>query len=195
MGHLLVVPKQRLLGQECRNTFWFGGGDAVMANAQAICDALYDAWGDNLQSSLVNDWSLYAFDVYDKTIPGVPGIEFVPTAGILQGSSANDPVATQIAMLVTFKAQVAPPNTNRKYLAGMNSATMSQSLFNTSPLGFAEAWAADIIDIGTTLTLGIVMEVVTLNADGTVAGGNPLEYALARQVPATQRRRRVGIGI
>jgi hypothetical protein len=194
MGHLLVVVKQRLLAQEVRNTFWFGGDDAVMANAQAICDGLRDAWEDNMPG-LVDEWTLYEFDVYDKTIPSVPGISFVPTGGALVGTSADDPLPTQIALLATFKAQVAPPNTNRKYLAGFKDDQCVNGLFTGAITGAVEDWAADILDLGTTLTLAIVMEVVLLNEDGTVSGGNPLEYAIARQVPATQRRRRIGIGI
>lgn len=195
MGHLLVVAKQRLLSQEIRNTFWFGGNDAIMDNAQDIVDAMRAAWATNLGAQLITDWTLYGFDVYDKTIPGVPGIEFIPTSGSLTGSNNTDSVATQIAMLVTFKAQVAPPNTNRKYLAGWGEGAMVDSLWQTAKTDLAAAWAADVLDIGTTTSLAIVMEVVALNLDGTVSGGNPLEYALVRQVPATQRRRRIGIGI
>jgi hypothetical protein len=195
MGHLLIVPKQQMYGQEMRNTLWFGGNDAIMDNAQALCDAIHDAWDDNIKQYLVGAWSLYGFDVYDKTIPSVPGIGFVPTAGTLQGTLAGEGMATQIALLVTFKAQVAPPNTNRKYLAGWGEELLANGLFTSTYTAAATAWADDILDIATTTSLAVVMEVVTLLQDGTVSGGNPLEYALAKNVPATQRRRRIGVGI
>lgn len=195
MGHLLIVVKQRWLSQECRTTLWFGGNDAVMANAQDICDAVYDAYDTNLAGKMVPEWALYEFDVYDKTIPGVPGIQLQPTSGTLVGTSAGDSLPTQVAGLVTFKAQVAPPNTNRKYLPGLNDGVVTDSLFTTAAVTDMQAWADEILDIATTTSLAITMEVVSLNNDGTVVGGNPLTYAIAKQVPATQRRRRIGIGI
>lgn len=195
MGHLLVVAKQLLVNQECRNTFWIGGNDAVMANAQAIIDALAAAWEDNLQAEFVDDWSLYAFDVYDKTIPSVPGIEYIPTGGGLTGATSNQPLPAQIAGLVTFKAQVTPPNTNRKYLCGFQVGHMAAGILNSTIVTKMEAWAADVLDIPTTTSLAITLEVVALNPDGTVNGSNPLEYALVRSNPATQRRRRIGVGI
>lgn len=195
MGHLLVVAKQRFHSQECRNTFWFGGNDAIMANAQDIVDALHGAWNTNIKSNLAPQWSLYGYDVYDKTVPSVPGIEFIATSGVMDGTGSGDSLPTQIAMLVNFKAQVAPPNTNRKYLAGFLEAHTTNGLFNSAQVNNAAAWAADVLDIGTTTALAVVMEVVALNLDGTVNGGNPLEYAIVREVPATQRRRRIGVGI
>lgn len=195
MGHLLIVVKQSWLSQECRTTFWFGGNDAVMANAQDLCDALYDAYDTNLVGKMVPEWSLYEFDVYDKTVPGVPGIQLQPTGGVLVGTSGGDSLPTQIAGLVTFKAQVAPPNTNRKYLPGLNDGIVVDSLFTQAAIDSMQDWADEILDIATTTALAVTMEVVSLNLDGTVNGGNPLTYAIAKQVPATQRRRRIGSGI
>jgi len=195
MGHLLVVAKQTLYNQAVRNTFWFGGNDAVMANAQAICDGVRLAWAANLASALANDWSLSAFDVYDKTIPSVPAVEILPTLGTLVGSSASEPLPTTVALLCSFKAQVAPPNRNRKYLAGFWNGQVVSGYFTTATSDAVQDWADDILALGTSLSLAIVMEVVALDVDGTVTGGNPLTSATPRRIPATQRRRRIGVGI
>jgi hypothetical protein len=194
MGHLLTVAKQSWLGQECRNTFYWGGNDAVMANAQDIVDALAACWSDNIDQYLDNGWSLYGFDVYDKTIPGVPGVEYTPTAGAVPGTGNSAEVATQLAALVTFKGQVAPPNTNRKYLAGALASSLVDSKWNSTFLAAMQAWGEQVLEVPTATSLAIAFEVVTLNEDGTVAGGNILENAFARAIPATLRSRRLGVG-
>lgn len=195
MGHLLTVAKQRLLGQEIRNTFWWGGNDATMANAQAIIDEMADAWEVEIKANLVPEWTLYEFDVYDKTIPSVPGLQFLPTAGAVVGTNANDLLPTQIACLVTYKAQVAPPNSNRKYLGGFSDNAIVNGLYTAPFITTISNWAQRMLDLPTATGLAVVLEVVLLLPDGTVSGGNPLEYFLVRDNPATQRRRRIGVGI
>lgn len=195
MGHLLFVAKHRWLQQEMRNTFYFGGNDAVMTNAQAITDALAACWSANLLAYQDDEWTLYGFDVYDKTIPSVPGVEYVPTGGALVGTNVSEVNATQLAGLVTFKAQVAPPNTNRKYLPGLNAINLADSLWNATVTTAMQAWGDQVLAIPTATGLAIVFEVVILLPDGTVSGGNPLTSAAARNVPGMRRSRRIGVGI
>jgi hypothetical protein len=195
MGHLLVVVKQQLLGQEVRNTLWFGGGDATIANAQDIVDEVADAWVDELKPSLVDDWNLYGFDVYDKEVAGFPAVALTPTGGTIVGDSAADPLPTQIAGLVKFTAPVAPPNRNRKYLCGFHESSTTAGLFTATVTGHMQDWADRLLDIAAATSLGITLEVVALALDGTVVGGNPLEAASVSNNPATQRRRRLGVGI
>jgi len=152
-------------------------------------------WSFNLASALADDWSLSAFDVYDKTVPSVPAVEFLPTLGTLVGTSSSEPLPTTVAYLVSFKAQVAPPNRNRKYLAGFWNGQVAGGYFTTGTQTVVQAWADGILALGTSLSLAIVMEVVALNPDGTVSGGNPLTSAVPKRIPATQRRRRIGVGI
>lgn len=194
MGHLLVVAKQRWLGQECRNTFYFGGNDAVMSNAQAIVDGMRGAWTSGISAILSQNWQLYACDVYDKTIPSVPGVEFTFTSGALVGGNSVDDLVTQAAGLVTFKAPVSPPNTNRKYIAGFTESATSAGLFTSTIVTHMLNWGNAILALPTTLSLAIAFEVVILLPDGTVSGGNPLVTCLPRQVPATMRSRRIGVG-
>lgn len=196
MGHLLCVAKMTFQSQEMRNTFYIGGNDAVMANAQTIIDEIADAYDTNLGTWLSDDWNLYGFDVYDKTIPSVPGIEYTPTGGTVSGSNVSGYLPAQIALLVTFKAAVSPPNTNRKYVPGFTVASTSDGLFVASVLTAAGNWADQLLDLATGTSLAVVYEVVALNQlDGTVTGGNPLETAVPKAIPATQRRRRINVGI
>jgi hypothetical protein len=197
MGHLLTVAKMHFEGQEMRNTFWWGGADAVHANAQAIIDEIADAYRDELRADLVDDWELYAFDVYDKTVAGSPGIEYIPAGAAIVGTNAATGVPTQVAMRVDFKASVPKPNTNRKFLAGFVSAAVGPDFLWTSVYtAKAASWAARLLNLPTVTALAVVMEVVLLNAvDGTVIGGNPLTYYRVNRVPSTLRKRKIGVGI
>lgn len=195
MGHLLTVAKQTCIGQEIRNTFYWGGNDATLANAQSIIDAMRDAWYDNLRIDLAPEWTLYAFDVYDKTQAHYPGVEYIPTSGSVVGANGSDALPPQLAALVNFKAPVPPPNSNRKYLGGLAENNQTDGLFLSGFIADCGAWAADILAVPTTTSLAITLEVVSLAADGTVIGGNPLESYVVRQVPATQKRRRIGVGV
>lgn len=197
MGHLLTVAKMRCLQQEMRNTFWWGGNDATMTNAQAIIDEIADAYRDELLASLVDDWELYAFDVYDKTVAGSPGIEYSPAGAAIVGGSALDPAPSQVAVRVDIKASVPKPNTNRKYLAGFtDSMTTPAGLVSTSIITACDNWAQRLLDLPTVTTLAVVIEVVELSAiDGTVVGSNPLTYFKTNTIPSTLRRRKIGVGI
>lgn len=194
MGHLLLVANQSLFNQQVKNTFYFGGGDATMANAQTLVDALADCWLDNLVTALVDNWFFLSCTVYDKEIAGVPGIDFVPTGGAFAGSAAAEPLPNQIALLVGFKCQTSPPNKNRKYMAGLFNGQVVNGVFTPATLAVFQAFGDQVIDIPTATGLGVAFEVVSLDVDGTVVGGNPLTSAFTRSIPATQRRRRIGVG-
>ena len=197
MGHLLIVSKMRQQVQEMRNTFWFGGDDATHANAQDIVDEIADAYRDELAPNLVNDWSLYGFDVYDKTIEGAPGIDYAYVGGAIAGASAAAGMPTQICMRVDFKASVPKPNTNRKFLPGWPSTgILDTGFFSSGNTAFADAWAQRLLDLPTVTTLAVVLEVVALSSEtGTVIASNPLTFFRSVANPSSLRKRKIGVGI
>lgn len=198
MGHLLTVVKMRLLNQEIRNTFWWGGDDAVHDNAQEIIDEIADAYRDELApSGLVEEWSLYAFDVYDKTVEGAPGIEYIPDGAAIVGSDVTDPAATQLSVRVDFKASVPKPNTNRKFLGGWKEGIMgSGGLIDPLVVASCEDWGDRILALPAVTVLAVVLEVVHLSdVDGTVVASNPLTYRRVSVIPSTLRRRKIGVGV
>lgn len=197
MGHLLTVAKMRFLGQEIRNTFWWGGNDATHTNAQVLIDEIADAYRDELVPQLVNTWSLYAFDVYDKTVAASPGIEYQPAGAAIVGASASHPMATQVAGLLTLKAAVPAPNTNRKFIGGFPEDQMNpDGRFHPAIITAIEDFAQRLLDLPTATALAVVIEVVELSAvDQTVVAGNPLTYYRVSDIPSALRRRKIGVGI
>lgn len=197
MGHLLTVAKMRFLGQEMRNTFWWGGNDAIHANAQALIDEVADCYRDELESLMVDTWELYAFDVYDKTIAASPGIEYQPAGASIIGALALHPLPTQIACLLTFKAADPAPNTNRKFICGWDESKMNPTgVFAPTVTTAVADFAQRILDVPTATTLALTLEVVELSGfDGTVVAGNPLTFYRVSNNPSALRRRKLGVGI
>lgn len=197
MGHLLTVAKMRSQGQETRNTFWWGGNDATHTNAQAIIDEIADAYRDELEPALHSSWELYAFDVYDKTVPSAPGIEYLPAGAAIVGDETGDTAPNQIAVRIDFKASVPAPNTNRKYIGGWAAGAFNATGgFDAGVLTTVEDFGDRILALPTATSLAVVLEVVELSgADGTVVAGNPLTYRRVNSVPSALRRRKIGVGI
>lgn len=197
MGHLLTVAKMTMHGQEMRNTYWWGGDDAVHANAQVIIDEIADAYRDELAPELADAWQLYAFDVYDKTVPSSPGIEYLPAGAAIVGIVGAQTVATQVAVRIDIKASVPKPNTNRKYIPGWPEGTMGGGgLWDAANITACADFAQRLLDLPTTITKAVVIEVVHLSdVDGTVVASNPLTYYKISTNPSTLRRRKIGVGI
>lgn len=197
MGHLLTVAKMQLGSEQIRNTFWWGGNDATHTNAQDIIDEIADAFYDTLRTYLVTEWQLYAFDVYDKTVAGAPGIEYVPASGAFYGTQAGNPTPFQVALRLDLKASVPKPNTNRKFIGGWpETEFVAGGIFSSAAETQVRAFGQRLLDLPTAISKAVVLEVVSLNAiDGTVTGSNPLTYYQTTRIPSTLRRRKVGVGI
>ena len=195
MANLLTVAKQTFLGQQVRNTFYWSGADATLANAQALVDAIRVSWTSIQAAHLSDTWQLDSFDVFNKDVASLPGQEYFMTSGVLLGGSSNDPLPTQLALLLAFKASTVVPNSNRKYLAGFMETHTTDGLFVVGAVNAASAFGNSLLSMGVTLSKDIALSAVTLAVDGTVSDSNPLSQAIGRSIPATQRRRRMTVGI
>lgn len=200
MAIFQVVLKQRWLLQECRNIFYYETitGNPSASEWQDIVDEIRADYVSELVAGLSDEWSFYGIDYRQVDVSGLPSFSVVPTLGTLVGSLAADPVATQIAMLVSVKENTTAPNHCRSYIAGFTENSLNDSL-----------WAVGTMATG----VDFISEMSVLNAAGTnelqrvsarwntahdaVTAYNNVAAAtpVASQVPATQRRRRIGIGI
>jgi len=196
MPYLMLTPKMRLLNQEVRNVFYIGGEDAVVAYAQQFVDYISGSYDNRLALVLSDEFSFYACDVRDMTSPSIPAVEYIPTGGAWSGDQTADLLPTQIAALVTFKAQAAPPNRTRKYLAGFYDGACDGGFWTSTLQGYLTSWAADLLGMGSALSRAVSLIAPGWDLDHTyIVGGNILSTAQVSPVPATQRRRRIGVGI
>jgi len=196
MTYLMITLKWSQLGQQYRSPFYFAGGDAVIDNAQAIGDRMRTDFVDDIDQLFHDGLSLWGFDARSLDSSSLPSIPYTFTAGVAAGSGGVVPLPTQTAALVTWKASVAPPNKTRKYLSGLVIGAMSGGYFTATTVNALGAWAQDVLDLGANLTLGIGLATVQWSGDHTyVTGANIMTHYSVSNIPSTQRRRKIGVGI
>jgi hypothetical protein len=200
MGVYQVTWLMTWLGQEVRNTFYYEttAGEPDDAEWQDICDEIRGDFVDVGAGSFVDSWAWYGIDRRRVDIAGLLSFREVPTAGTLVGTNGNDSVATQVALLISNKGTTVKPNRARSYMCGMTDTNLVDSL-----------WLAP--------ALADMEELIDLQSDQNAIGTNPLQRVAAQWnnghtqvvdhndlsgapsvgsiVPATQRRRRIGVGI
>lgn len=147
---------------------------------------------------LVDSWEFYGIDYRQVDVAGLPTFSVVPTAGVLVGASATDPCPTQIAALVSAKENVTKPNRVRSYYCGLSETAVVDGLLTAGSQAAFEAF----FDLQSVLNAAGTNELqrlsVVWNSTHTqVVDSNNVAGAagVASQVPATQRRRRIGVGI
>lgn len=177
-------------GDETRNVFYFQGSDAVAANGQDIADSLRDLL-DLVDGYHSNQYRWTGATIYSLNNPGVPGIYHTFTAGDLVGGSATDPLAPQIALLLSLWAYTPSPKRKRLYMAGLHEAQMTNGLWVSTLLTGYQAVINNLLDYGT--FSGMALDSIAWKGSPYLA--NVLEDGRVEQIPATQRRRRRGQGI
>lgn len=195
-----VVHKQRLLSQEIRNVYYYEAqtGDPTDAEWQDIVDEIRADYVAELQSHFNTTWSFYGINRRVVSTAGLLSFDEVPTAGDLLGTDAGNEMPTQVAMLVSVKGTTTKPNRARTYLAGFPADTVNNSVFLSGDLTAAETF----VDLQSVLNAAGTNELQRVSAQWNsshtqvIASNNIAGRAsVASQVPATQRRRRIGVGI
>lgn len=195
-----VTHKMQFHLQQCRNTFYYETqvGDPSTSEWQDIVDEIRADILAEILSRLVAQWLFYGIDVREVDTAGLPSVEYLPTLGNIVGTHASDSTATQIALLVGVQGLTAAPRRARSYLCGFAETYVLNSLWDSAAIGDAETF----IDLQSVLNAAGANELqrvsVKWNTGHTLVtawnniAGRP---AKASVVPATQRRRRLGVGI
>lgn len=200
MGTYLVTHKYLYHLQQVRNTFYYVTtvGEPSGSEWQDIADEIRTEWVAQLQARMVTDIALYGIDRRRVDIAGLLTFGETFTSGAAAGSSAVDSVATQIALLVSNKGATTKPNRARTYLAGWHEDDMVDSLWGSAARTAAEAFIDFQSDLNGGGTNPLQRVAAQWNIGHTqVIATNDISGAasVASNVPATQRRRRLGVGI
>jgi hypothetical protein len=175
--------------------FYFGGADAVIGEYQGIADGIRLCFSPDV-GMFVDDFKYTGVMFYLVETPGVPGVWKTFTAGELVGTQAAEYLPPQVSMLLSFTAPNVRPNRKRTYLAGLGEGAQADGVWLSTALDHGEAVGEALLAIATTssmaLTFGTVW--VTDPVEGTHVY-HELETITVSSVPATQRRRRLGVGI
>lgn len=186
---------QTLQSQVIQNTFHVAGGDAVQANAQAIGDYWRSIYASQLQLRLANNWSLDRFKAKELDVVTNPTIEYNFTAGQLVGTNTNTCAPNQLALLVRWTALTARPNRGRTYVAGLCVSDLGDDgRWGIDATADVQSWAEGMLDVSTAFT-GLAMTITRVSrTTGILVGSNLIDQVAALRNPATQRRRRIGVG-
>lgn len=200
MGTYLVTWLQQLLGQEVRNTFYYvtSVGEPSNSEWQDVVDEIRADLVIIGDPEWVDEWFWYGIDRRRVDVAGLLSFREVPTGGTFIGNTTTDSVATQVALLVSNKGTTTKPNRARSFLAGFSEAQMTDSIWNSA----VRASMEELIDLQSNLNSGgtnpLSRVAAQWNSSHTqVIATNDLSGAVsvASLVPATQRRRRIGVGI
>lgn len=200
MGIYMVTHKYRLLSQEIRNIFYYetSVGEPDNDEWQDIADEIRGDWVAEMRAQVSDNYQIYGIDRRRVDTAGLLSFGETFTAGTSDGQETADELPTQIAMLLSVKGFTTKPNRARSYLAGWTELADTESLF-------AAAWrtaAETFIDLQSVLNAGgtnpLQRVAAQWNSSHTqVIASNPISgsAAVASIVPATQCRRRIGVGI
>jgi hypothetical protein len=197
MADVQVVLNQTLNGQQVRNVLHFFYSGAIDADGrQDIADYIRSSIvASQHHQSCVEDWSLDSVSIRDATTTGPYAL--VPfTGGPLVGTAVGSETISQVAMLVTLiNSGLTPPTRGRIYLAGVQFANLVDGgTWPNSQLDRAETLANSWISDTTGDSETISLRIASRNPDGTANVLNVVDNIIVRSNPATQRRRRIGVG-
>lgn len=195
-----VVWLQSWQGQQIRNTFYYETdvGDPTNSEWQDIVDEIRADLAANWAARCNSSWVFRGITARRVDVIGLLSREFTPTAGDLAGTHVGDAIPSQIAVLVSNKGTTTKPNRTRTYLAGSTDGEYNGSTVQSTLRNAAET----LIDLQSNLNAGGTNPLTRVSAAWNTAHTQVLNWndisgasSVASTVAATQRRRRVGVGI
>lgn len=189
-----IVFNQTLLDQQVRNVTVWSNMPSDPVDMQALADALRGGWSTQFASFNALGWSLDSLTFsFNETAP-IFSVTVPFSLGPLVGADSSDPLPTQTSLLVSTRYVGPPPNRGRVYLAGTTEVRTTNGRYSSGILAAATALVQSWID-GVDYGNGIAfLRIARRNPDGTLLITSPAEIALAQDIPATQRSRRIGVG-
>lgn len=200
MGIFQVVHWQVFQAQQVRNIYYYETitGNPSTSEWQDIVDEIRVDWDTHLKSKMTPMWAFNQITYRQVDVVSLPSFTVLPTAGVLLGTNVGDEVPAQVALVVSVKGATAPPRNARTYLAGMGAGNLFEGLVTASMIAAAELF----IDLQSVLNAAGTNELQRVSAQWNTAHTQVIDFnniagsaSAASPVPATQRRRRIGVGI
>lgn len=194
---LTVVVNQQFHGQDVVNVLRYDGADAIKSFAPEITDSIAQSLIDHVQDRMSSNWSMSSCTFYDPADPpGAPGLETFPTQGTITGTGSAAGLSTTTALLISYVCNGGPPFRGRIYMGGLQQAELvAGGLWGNGTVAAFAAYAADLLTVSGS-GLADISQVIESKGTNTVPAGtrSPITGLVVRPVPATQRRRRIGVG-
>lgn len=194
-----VSVLQNLLGQRLINVYHYdtttvlGGADGV-----ELADAIEDAYVDSdLEDTMSDEWAYAGIELRRVDLADQPSLEIAPTGGAHAGLNVNEVLPLQVCLLVSGTALSTFPRRVRTYLGGFCETHVTNGVWVAGVLSNAVAFIGEMDTLQ--ITAG---ELDRVSVRYTDPGSGPIVTSFNRvltytttSVPATQRRRRIGVGI
>lgn len=189
---------QSLFGQQMMNVLHYDVNAALSSNdALEWAEAFRDAYIDtSMTLEFADDWSFDGCEFRRVDLADQPSILVAPPSGSLAGGNSAQVLPTQVALLVSSTAFTEFPRRARMYLPGLTESSVANSIWGANPQGRALQFAEAILEmVGTAWSADRVAVRYADEGDGpAVVAFNRLTANSVSPVPATQRRRRIGVG-
>lgn len=188
-----LVLNQTLFGEPLKNVLVVSNLVADAQEVQALADSIRADFDLGPHDQLTTEWSLDSITAVFDPGPGQYSHESSFTLGSLLGTNANQALPNQDCLLVSTSRLGPAPNRGRIYFSGLTEGALDNGEWSTAAKAsfenMVESWA----------TSGIPGQVQTSYLRigrrdnlGNLTITAPVEAWIARNIPATQRRRRRG---
>lgn len=200
MAIFQVTHLQQCLGQEFRNIFYYETivGNPSSSEWQDIADEIRGYYNSMGAANWSNEWLLYGITWRQVDVPGLPSFTGVFTAGLFQGTDSAEALPPQCALLVSVKGNTTKPRNARTYMGGFSEVKQGGGEWGSTILTSTISFIGNLAELNSGGTNSLERVAVTWNSQGTqVTDYNNISLGAiqASNVVATQRRRRLGVGI
>lgn len=171
-------------------------GESPMTDGQLVFNVL-SAWAAGPLQDQAANFVWTEATMYDtNALPGTPGTVIPSSLLPMAGLGGTKPVSTQTAMLTNHKTAGGPPFRGRTYVAGMDIANLeTDGKWNGDSVVRMNAFFNSLLPLvaagGEQAQFVIVSRKSPDVPPGTTA---PVVQTITSNIPASQRRRRIGVG-
>jgi len=193
-----LIVKQRLNNNDMINTLHYENDPSTSGmTPDEMAQAVVDAYQTHLAALWSTEWSLVGIDWVDPDAGGgQPALPANVTGLPVTGDTLPQAMANQVAALVNWKSTSNAPWRGRTYLGGMYDGGITVGgVFEAGIVTAVNAWATDLLGI-TNGNGGFASLVLRSGGTATVPAGTTslIQDGEMNPIPATQRRRRIGVG-
>jgi hypothetical protein len=172
-------------GEEMVNVFHIygsgAGGNLNQSAANAIGDAVFNAWNDNLKGVTYTGNSFDTVKTKDISTANGPAFEKAFTTS---GTNGSDPLPNGVTSVVTWRTgSTGRSFRGRSYIGGFTEGSSTGNSPSITLTGDLNGWAQDLIDNIDALTFALSV------ASRVLEEVNPITSFVVRSAWHSQRRR------
>jgi hypothetical protein len=180
---------------ETRNVFHISGPDIGPDQAGGTIAAIRTAFDQHVKALWGVGYELYGASWRNISVGGLGGVD-VAFATLAGTNASGDLLPPQVAALISFRTGTAAPKQGRKYLTGFTEMAQAAGRWTPATVTSLQAFANALLNIGSGAGSDRPLGVARVDpATGIGTDWNPYSVAIARDVTATMRSRRIGQGI